>query len=238
MTPRTRQIPQINSNLCFGSIPASPADSVPIISKLNSARSQPQTFPLAEPPIPTSTGANLQAPNFGFWRLSIHTVCAMTWEPGALLFIAAAQRNGGKPALSHSSKCWSHSGACPVLPVPPPHPPFVTCMQGQVALGQAMPGWRQGHRSCSTQPSPCGTAMPEQHINCRHQTFDLCREEAALGSGKLQSRASHTWKNWSRPGSTHPTREDSSTQPDSPARRLLRRAQHFGSDFFPLFFDI
>lgn len=129
-----------NSNPCFGS---SPADCVPIISKLNRCQvpAQPQTSPLAEPPIPTSTGANLQAPNFGFWRLSVHTICAMTWEPGALLFITAAQRNGVKPALSHSRKCWSHSGVCPVLPVSPPHPCFVTCTQGQVAFGQAMPKW-------------------------------------------------------------------------------------------------
>lgn len=96
--------------------------------------SQTPNFPLAEFPIPTSPEADLQASNFGFWRLSTLTVCAMTWEPGALLFFTAAQRNGGKPALSHSSKCWSRSGVCPELPVPPPRLPCVTCTQGQ---GQA-----------------------------------------------------------------------------------------------------
>lgn len=137
--------PKTTTPVLAASLPAlhQPADSVPNTSKLNRCQvpAKPQTSLLAEPPIPTSTGANLQAPNFGFWRLSIHTVCAMTWEPGALLFIAAAQRNGGKPALSHSSKCWSHSGVCPVLPGPPPHLPFVTGTQRQVAFGQAMPDW-------------------------------------------------------------------------------------------------
>lgn len=56
-------------------------------------------------------GANLQAPNFGFGRLSIHAVCTTRWEPGALIFIAAAQRSGEKSALSHrltTSKHQSH----------------------------------------------------------------------------------------------------------------------------------
>lgn len=49
-------------------------------------------------------GANLQAPNFGFGRLSIHAVCTTCWEPGALVFIAAAQRSGGKTCAESQAR--------------------------------------------------------------------------------------------------------------------------------------
>lgn len=91
--------------------------------------------------------------------------------------------------------------------------------------------------------SPAPAALPGLS-----QSQTSSTDNKPLISGSRQGRSREPWgvpsqgvtaQGGTEPAGSHPAPETSpsSDQLDSPARRLLRRPQHFGSDFSFLFFD-
>lgn len=119
-------------------------------------------------------GANLQAPNFGFGRLSIHAVCATSWVPGALVFIAAAQRSEGKTCAESQAR---HQRV--------PQPPWDSLPSPAASPQSHMCGG--GCRASGTQTR---AAIPTNHqwaMTCHKTTAscgDACVPEAAAFHGK------------------------------------------------------
>lgn len=123
-----------------------------------------------------SVGWNLQAPDFGFWRLSIHAVCASSREPGALLFLTAAQ--SGNKTQAECCAPQSLTGRCFPKPLPLSCPRAIHVPSPHISPQKAAPKPSTLSEAALSQPAAAAAATAHAAV-CGHPALARCSGNCA-----------------------------------------------------------